>query len=110
MLKLWGMKSKVRVNIEAGGIFSKMMSAIQNIEQRKYDIEQCYFNITDTRALNEARFNPLDYVLDQALEDEYEDFNCVFLPSYNSKNTYGYGRVEESEEYLKLKEIASKIK
>jgi hypothetical protein len=110
MLKLWGMKSKVRVNIEAGGIFSKMMSAIQNIQQRGYDIEQCYLNIADTRALNEAGFNPLDYVLDQALEDDYEHFYCVYIPSYNSKNANGYGRVEESEEYLKLKEIASKIK
>lgn len=104
------MNNKVRLDINAGGIFSKTMLGIQQIERKGLNISDCYFNVVDERALNEKKFNPFDYVMNQTLDPEAVEFDCGFLPSYNSKRRSNYGRVEESAEYLKLKEIASKIK
>ena len=101
------MERKVKLNIAGGGIFSKMMLGVQNIESDKLDVQDCYFSTVDHRALNEAQFNPFNYILDQTLSQDHIDFQCHFQPSYNSKNHSGKGQIENSSEYLRLKDIAS---
>lgn len=104
------MGDKTKLNIKAGGIFSKTMLGIQRIDERKFNVEDCYFNVIDERALNEYNFNPFDYVLEQKVNQQYTAFNCGVLPSYNSKGYMGYSKVEQSPEFLNLKRIASELK
>jgi hypothetical protein len=104
------MDSGIKLNINAGGIFSKTMHGIQHIEKNNFNVEDCYFNVVDPIAMNEDGFNPFDYILDQTIKEDYKEHNCSYMSSYNSKNHANYGRVEESPEYLRLREIASKLK
>lgn len=99
------MTDKVRLHITGGGIFSKMMLAIQSIADLGYDLESCYLNIADHRALSSEGTNPLDSIINQTYDPSYASVDCRFLDSYNTKN-----RVEESKEYEKLKHIASQLK
>lgn len=101
---------KIKLNIGAGGVFSKTMLGIQRVDVHKLNIEDCYFNVIDERALNEDNFNPFDYVLEQEVSEQHIGFHCGFLPSYNSKGYMGYSRVEQAPEFLNLKSIASKLK
>jgi hypothetical protein len=104
------MGSGVKLNINAGGIFSKTMHGIQHIERNSFNVEDCYFNVVDPVAINEDGLNPFDYILDQTVREDYREYECGYMSSYNSKNHANYGRVEESPEYTRLKEIASKLK
>ena len=98
------MKDKIRLNIRGGGIFSKMMLAIQNIAAFDYGIENCYFNIADNRALGLYDSNPLDSIINQSYDERYVFGESKPLMPYSIHN-----RIEESVDYLKLKYIASQI-
>lgn len=99
------MADKVRLHIRGGGVFSKMMLAIQSLAHLGYELENCYLNIADHRALSPEGTNPLDSIIDQSYDPSYASVDCRFLDTYNNKN-----RVEESKEYEKLKRIASQLK
>jgi hypothetical protein len=99
------MADKVSLQITGGGVFSKMMLAIQSIAHLGYELENCYLNIVDDRALSPERTNPLDSIIDQSYDSSYIPVGCIFAPSYNSRD-----RVEESGDYEKLKRIASQLK
>ena len=105
MQESWVMKDRIRLDIEGGGIFSKMMLAIQNIEKYEYDLSSCYFNIADSRAINLDGRNPLDSILQQTRSDEYNVIKCKPLVPYNNIE-----RIDKSSEYLNLKHIASQLK
>lgn len=98
------MSDKVRVNITGGGVFSKVMIAIQNIEKDGHGLENCYFNIVDHRALGEDKLNPLDSVLNQSCNEDYRDANYSGHKTYNKED-----RIYESPEFEKLKAIATKL-
>lgn len=98
------MKSKIRLNIGGGGIFSKMMLAIQNVATFDYSIENCYFNIADNRALGVNDFNPLDSILNQTYNEEYVFVDCKPLVPYSVHN-----RIESSNDYLKLRYLVSQL-
>lgn len=99
------MKDKIRLNIRGGGIFSKMMLAIQNIAKFEYGIENCYLNIADNRALGLGDVSPLDSVINQSYDESYNFVDCKPINPYTNID-----RVEESGEYLKLKQVASQLK
>jgi len=100
------MKDKIKLNIRGGGgIFSKIMLAIQNIAKFEYELKNCYLNIADNRALSPEGISPLDSIIDQTYDDRYASVDCKLLGTYNNRN-----RVEKSIEYEKLKHIASQLK
>lgn len=98
------MKDKIRLNIGGGGIFSKIMLAIQNIAAFDYGIENCYLNIADNRALGLNDSNPLDSILNQQYDEKYVFTDCRPLVPYSVNN-----RIEESVDYLKLRHIISQL-
>ena len=99
------MADKVSLQITGGGVFSKVMLGIQSIAHLGYELENCYLNIVDDRALGSEGINPLDSIINQSYDSSYIPVGCIFLPSYNNRD-----RVEESGEFEKLKRIASQIK
>lgn len=99
------MKDKIRLNVRGGGVFSKMMLAMQNIAKFEYGLENCYLNIADRRALGVGDSNPLDFVLEQTYGESYLFIECKPLAPYTNLS-----RVEDSEDYLNLKKEASKLK
>lgn len=99
------MGDKIKLDIEGGGIFSKMMIAVQNTEKYGYGIENCYFNVIDSRALGESSFNPFDYILDQSYDESYKSVKHTGHKIYNKEE-----RIEDGVEFQNLKEIVSKLK
>lgn len=98
------MGDKIKLDIEGGGIFSKMMIAIQNTEKCEYGIENCYFNIVDSRALGENGFNPFDYILNQSYDESYKSIRYTGHKIYDKEVV-----LQDSTEFQNLKEIASKL-
>lgn len=98
------MEDKIRLNIRGGGIFSKMMLAIQNIVKFEYELENCYLNIADNRALSPEGTSPLDSIINQTYDYNYTFVECKPLNPYTNID-----RVEKSEEYNKLKQVASQL-
>lgn len=97
--------NKIKLNIGGGGIFSKMMIAIQNTEMFQYGLENCYFDTTDQRALGLDGSNPFNFILDQSYDDSYKRIQ------HNNHKIYDKEvRLEESAEFGNLKAIASKLK
>jgi hypothetical protein len=99
------MKDKIKLNIRGGGIFSKMMLAIQNIATFDYGIENCYLNIADNRALGLNDSNPLDSILNQTSTEEFVYVECKPLAPYSVHN-----RIEDDTDYLKLRYIVSQLR
>lgn len=96
---------KIKLNIGGGGIFSKMMIAIQNTEKYEYGLENCYFDTTDQRALGYDGSNPFNFILDQSYDDNYKRIQHNGHKIYDKRE-----RIEESLEFENLKAIASKLK
>lgn len=92
------MKCKYRMNIRFGGIYSNVVIGIQYLQAEGFNIEDCYLNIIDLDC------NPLDYVLDQELEEDFEDVRVDKMPTYHHKN-----RIDEDTRYSDLKVIANKL-
>lgn len=107
MQGFWVSKNKVKVNIGGGGIFSKVMMAIQNIAISGFRVEDCYFNVIDERAIAEDGTNPFNFVLDQTFTQE-EDYLPV---TFNQHESYSrYNKIYKSLEFDKLRLIAANIK
>jgi hypothetical protein len=86
-------------DIDAGGIFSKYMFAIQNAIRHNFD--SMYLNVTDDRTIS----NVFDFVLDQKIEDEFVRINCENIGSYSKINP-----IEDSPNFNSYKELVKKIK
>jgi hypothetical protein len=99
------MKDKICLQIEGGGIFSKMMLAIQNISAYQYGIENCYLEVVDERALSSEGSSPLSFILDQQSGKDFITKECKGFAPYSK-----LFRVENSPEYQDLKYIASKLR
>lgn len=96
---------KIKLNVGGGGIFSKMMIAVQNTEKYGYGLENCYFDTTDERALGHDGSNPFNFILDQPYHDSYRRVQ------YNGHKIYDkQEKIEESLEFANLKAIAAKLK
>lgn len=90
-----------KLNIDAGGIFSKYMFAIKN--SVLYDSDSYYLNVIDTR----TDCNIFDCVLDQPLliNDSFQEIDCQHLGNYSKFNP-----IENSPNLLKYSEIIKKFK
>jgi hypothetical protein len=86
-------------DIEAGGIFSKYMFAIQNAIN--FEINSVYLNVIDNRTIS----NVFDFVLEQKIEKESNRITCENLGSYSKKNP-----IEKSPNINQYKEFIKKIK
>lgn len=89
---------KCKLNIGAGGIFSKYIFGIKNATLHEAD--SYYFNITDTRTDHDI----FDCVLDQTLFIDNE-VDCQHLGNYSKFNP-----IENSPNLPKYSEIIKKIK
>lgn len=99
------MKDKIFLNIGGGGIFSKMMLALQNIAVYDYGIENCYLNIADNRAIDETQKNPLDFILEQSYDEKYKHVDCRGFAPYSKVD-----RIEKSSKYDEYRYAASNLK
>jgi len=104
-----------KLNISSGGmIFSKFTIAMHNCLKLE-NIENLYFNITDTRMPGNHYF---DYILDQKLDDTYKAIECKYMGIYGQDDLHNQhkitgkplGPLEDSPDLMKYKEIAKKIK
>lgn len=98
------MKGKYQVNVGYGGVFSKVMILLQYLEQNKYNLEECYLGTSDPRALNEYSYNPLDYIFNQELLEEFEYREAEYTYTYTAEK-----RIDQSEAYSALKKLASSL-
>jgi hypothetical protein len=72
-------------NIDAGGIFSKMMFYFQNSVD--FDLDKVYLNCTDSRAVVDG-MNPFDFIfLQPELDESFLIKNCqnILAHSYSNK-------------------------
>jgi hypothetical protein len=107
MQSYWVCKNKVKVSVSGGGIFSKLMMALQNIEELDYRIGDCYLNVVDSRALPEDGTNPFDFVLDQIFTKEEDYLDATF----NQHSSYSrYNKIYQSSEFDRLRAIAAGLK
>jgi len=96
----------VKINISAGGVFSKFMFGIQNAEALNPEISNFYFNNVDNRAKsNNFSQNPFDFVINQNYNNNYIDFNAIHLGNYSKFNP-----IEHSNKLNNFKKIITKIK
>lgn len=96
----------VKFNISAGGIFSKFMFGLQNIENMNPNMNNFYFNNVDVRAIsNNTTKNPFDYVMQQDFKQNYSNFNAIHLGNYSKFNP-----IENCRKISNFKKIVSKIK
>ncbi len=100
------MTDKIKINISAGGIFSKFMFGIQNAEFINSNVKRIYFHNLDQRAIaiNSTK-NPFDYVLKQEYDEHYLDISAIHLGNYSKFNP-----IESSNKLLSFKKISSTIK
>jgi hypothetical protein len=92
------MKRKYKLNIRYGGIYSNVVIGLQYIAHRRLNLEDCYLNISG------LEYNPLDYILDQELAEEYQDIHVQKMPTYHHKN-----RVDQDIRYYTLKKLANEL-
>jgi hypothetical protein len=88
-----------KLDIGAGGIFSKYMFGLQNAA--KYNCESFYLNVTDDRVVPFG----FDFVLDQDKVEEFTTIPCENLGTYDKKNP-----IEKSIYYNIYKDLIKKIK
>ena len=94
-----------KININAGGVFSKVMQGIQNCEEFAPDISSYYFNNIDPRALStNATQNPFDWCLKQECTEEEQELNARHLGNYTKNNP-----VELSKKFSTLKAVTRKL-
>lgn len=79
------MNSNMKLNIRAGGIFSKYMFGIQNLTKLNSNFDRMYLNITDDRFIS-GNTNPFDYVLEQEFNDEFIEHDAKHMGNYSNKN------------------------
>lgn len=93
---------KYKVNIDAGGIFSKYLNVIQNLNYMEiYEDDEFYINITDNR----TNFNMFDFIFEQNLTNEFLDFDCIIMYPYTLNK-----EIEYSPNYSNYKKILNKFK
>jgi hypothetical protein len=86
-------------DIDAGGIFSKYMFAIQNAVNHNFT--SIYLNVTDDRTTP----NAFDFVLEQEIKNEFFRLNCENLGTYDKETP-----IEKSTNFNQYKELVKKIK
>lgn len=99
------MKDKIKLNISAGGIFSKFMFGIQNLENISPETDIFYFNNIDERArASNITNNPFDYVIKQNYDSTFREVNTVHLGNYSK-----FKPIENCTKISNFKKITSKI-
>lgn len=85
------------------GIFSRLMRMISNAIP--YDVDKINFTSDN------GNENPYNWIFDQENDDSYTNIECKYFGSFVPKHTpSGLGKIEESENFDKLKLLISKIK
>jgi hypothetical protein len=92
------------LNVEAGGVFSKFMFAIQNIQKINPNFNSVYINNIDNRSLTLSD-NIFDKILDQTLIQDSQSFTCAHLGNYSKFNP-----IEKSNKLSDYRKIVKKIK
>jgi hypothetical protein len=87
------------LDIEAGGIFSKYMFAIQNGVKHKFD--SIYLNVIDDRTIS----NAFDFVLDQQYQNDCFRIKCENLGTYDKSNP-----IETSENFNNYQNFVNLLK
>lgn len=94
----------IKFNIEAGGIFSKYMFAIQN--SINYECDLVYLNITDDRTLP----NAFDFVLNQKTKETFVNVTCENLGTYDNENPIELSsNLDQYRMFIKKMEIKPSI-
>jgi hypothetical protein len=97
---------KLKININAGGVFSKLMFGIQYLESCNIDnVDRFYFNNCDTRATaDNFDGNPFNFVINQSFDNSFESLNAIHLVNYST-----YNPIEKSSKINNYKKIVAKI-
>jgi hypothetical protein len=91
---------KFIVNVNAGGIFSKFMNVIQNINKTNINFDSVYINNIDDRSLI-GDDNIFDSIFDQTKDESLPSITCVYqggtysksFPIESSKNLGNYKKI-----------------
>lgn len=94
----------VKVDITAGGVFSKYMFGIQNIARINGDLDNLYFNNIDDR-FGDENSNPFDFVLNQKTDSTYKTYRAANRGTYTN-----HKQVNNSPNLDTYRKVVSKIK
>jgi hypothetical protein len=92
------------IHVKAGGVFSKFIFAIQNIQKIDIDFESVYINNRDDRSLtgNENIFN---VIFEQNISENQIQHKCEHLGNYSKLTP-----IENSDKLNDYKKIVNKLK
>jgi hypothetical protein len=92
------------INVKAGGVFSKFIFTIQNIQKIDVDFESVYINNCDDRSLtgNENIFN---FIFEQNIGENQIPHKCEHLGNYDKLKP-----IENSDKLNDYKKIVNKLK
>lgn len=93
-----------RLDVGAGGIFSKFIFVIQNLNKINSDFESVYVNNIDDRSLI-GDDNIFDLILDQTKDETLPVVGCTHLGNYSK-----FSPIESSSKLQEYKKIVKKIK
>lgn len=92
------------LNVSAGGVFSKFMFVIQNIQAINSDFNSVYINNVDSRSLTGSE-NIFDNILEQNNTNIKTTHNCKHLGNYSK-----FKPIENSENLNDYKKVVKKLK
>ena len=98
------MSFNIKLNIPAGGIFSKYMFGIQNATAINEDFNAIYFNNVDNR-FGDEYLNPFDFVINQITDTTYKIYDATNRGTYTNTN-----QINNSPNLNKYRKVVSKIK
>ena len=95
---------RFKLNVDAGGIFSKFIFIIQNLNSINANFKHVYINNVDERSLT-GENNIFDFILDQTNVETWPSIDCVHHGNYSKILP-----IESSPNLLQYKKIVKKIK
>ena len=98
------MINNIKLNVSAGGVFSKFIFVIQNLKNINSNFENVYINNIDDRSLT-GKNNIFNFIFNQKEIDEMLNYDCQHLGNYSKFNP-----IENSYNLNDYKKIIKKIK
>jgi hypothetical protein len=95
---------KFIVNVDAGGIFSKFITVIQNLKISGIDFDSVYINNIDDRSLT-GDDNIFNSILDQTKDENLPIISCIYPGTYSK-----HSPIESSDNLPDYKKIIKKIR
>jgi hypothetical protein len=100
-----------KLDIVFGGVFSKLVCALDTVISIDKNADNVYFNVTDSRSLNSELTNPFDYVFDQKFDDTYKQYTALHIRT--PKNQICWNNtdpIDQTTNFKNYQDLVKKIK